>query len=193
MRKLSVFNQISIDGYFKTRSGDIRWMHQSDNDAEFMQFTNDNAAGGGTLVFGRTTYEMMAGFWPTPAAAEQFPEVARNMNSRPKVVFSKTLQKASWVNTTIVKDDPALAVKKMKNEPGDTLVIMGSGSIVSQLSSAGLIDEFQIMVLPVVLGAGKTMFDGANKMLNMTLTNSRTFKNGKAFLVYKPKASSDRA
>jgi len=147
----------------------------------------------GTLVFGRTTYEMMASFWPTPAAAEQFPEVARNMNSRPKVVFSKTLQKASWVNTTIVKDDPALAIKKMKNEPGDTLVIMGSGSIVSQLSSAGLIDEFQIMVLPVVLGAGKTMFDGANKMLNMTLTNSRTFKNGKAFLVYKPKASSDRA
>ena len=193
MRKVSVFNQISIDGYFKTPSGDIRWMHQIDNDAEFMRFTNDNAAGEGTLVFGRTTYEMMAGFWPTPAAAEQFPEVARHMNSRAKVVFSKTLHKASWDNTTIVKDDPAAAIEKMKREPGDTMVIMGSGSIVSQLTRAGLIDEYQIMVLPVVLGDGKTMFDGTNKMMNMTLKRSRTFKNGKAFLVYEPKDTDERA
>ena len=136
MRKVSVFNQISIDGYFKTPSGDIRWMHQTDNDAEFMRFTNDNAAGEGTLVFGRTTYEMMASFWPTPAAAKQFPEVARHMNSRAKVVFSKTLQKASWDNTTIVKDDPVAAIRKMKNGPGDPLVIMGSGSIVAAAGAA---------------------------------------------------------
>jgi dihydrofolate reductase len=188
MRKVSVFNQISIDGYFKTPSGDIGWMHQPDHDQEFAQFTNDNAAGEGTLVFGRNTYDMMASFWPTPAAAKQFPEVARHMNSRAKVVFSKTLQKASWDNTTIVKDDPVAAITKMKHEPGDTMVIMGSGSIVSQLTRAGLIDEYQIMVLPVVLGEGKTMFDGANQILNMTLTSSRAFKNGKAFLVYEPKA-----
>jgi dihydrofolate reductase len=115
------------------------------------------------------------------------------MNSRTKVVFSKTLQKASWDNTTIVKDDPAAAVEKMKHEAGDTMVIMGSGSIVSQLARAGLIDEYQIMVLPVVLGDGKTMFDGANKMMNMTLKRSRTFKNGKAFLVYEPNGTNERA
>jgi dihydrofolate reductase len=188
MRKVSVFNQISIDGFFKTPNGDIRWLHQAGHDDEFMQFTSDNASGEYTLVFGRTTYETMAGFWPTPAAAEQFPEVARDMNRRPKIVFSKTLEKTSWSNTTIVKDDPATAIKAMKSGPGDAMVIMGSGSIVSQLTRAGLIDEYQILVLPVVLGEGKTMFDGAKKQLNLTLKKSRTFKNGRAFLVYEPKA-----
>ena len=188
MRKLSVFNQISIDGYFKTPSGDIQWMHRpDDSDEEFKRFSTDNAVAGGVLVFGRTTYETMASFWPTPAAAKQFPEVAEQMNRLPKVVFSKTLDKPSWNNTTVVKDDLVAAVKKMKSEPGEPMAILGSGSIVSQLTQAGLIDEYQILVLPVVLGEGKTMFDGAKKMLNMTLTKSRTFKNGKAFLVYEPR------
>ena len=188
MRKLSVFNQISVDGYFKTPSGDIRWMHQPDDDEEFKQFTTDNAVAGGVLVFGRKTYETMASFWPTPAAAEQFPEVAREMNRVPKVVFSKTLDKASWNNTTIVKGDLVAEVKKMKSEPGEPMAILGSGSIVSQLTQAGLIDEYQILVIPVVLGEGTTMFDGARKMMNLTLTKTRTFRNGKAFLVYEPKA-----
>jgi dihydrofolate reductase len=109
------------------------------------------------------------------------------MNSHPKIVFSKTLEKASWSNTTIVKDDPARH-QAMKSEPGGPMVIMGSGSIVSQLTRAGLIDEYQILVLPVVLGEGKTLFDGAKKQLSLTLTKSRTFKNGRAFLVYETKA-----
>src|SRR6185436_19526824 len=103
MRKLTVFNQISVDGYFKTPSGDIGWMHrQDDGDEEFKKFSTDNAVAGGVLVFGRKTYETMAGFWPTPAAAKQFPGIAEQMNRLPKVVFSKTLDKPSWNNTTIV-------------------------------------------------------------------------------------------
>jgi dihydrofolate reductase len=189
MRKLSVFEQISVDGYFKTPSGDIRWMHQpDDDDPEFKQFTNDNAVAGGVLLFGRKTYETMASFWPTPAAAEQFPDVARQMNSLPKVVFSKTLDQPSWNNTTVIQDDMVAEVKKMKSEPGEPIAILGSGSIVSQLTEAGLIDEYQILVIPVVLGKGTTMFDGAKKVMNLALKKTRTFRNGKAFLVYEPKA-----
>src|SRR6187200_728962 len=141
MRKLSVFNQISIDGYFKTPDGDISWAHQPDNDEEFKEFTKGNALAGGVLVFGRKTYEMMESFWPTPKAAEQFPDVARQMNSLPKVVFSKTMENASWNNTTVVKGELGTVVREMKSEPGEPMTIMGSGSIVSQLTQAGLIDE----------------------------------------------------
>jgi dihydrofolate reductase len=188
MRKLSVFNQISVDGYFKTPNGDISWAHQPDNDPEFKEFTAGNALAGGMLLFGRKTYEMMERFWPTPQAAKQFPEVASQMNSLPKVVFSKTMEKASWNNTTLVKGDLDAAVRKLKSEPGGPMTIMGSGTIVSQLTQAGLIDEYQMLVHPVVLGDGTTMFDGARKMLNLTLTTSRTFRNGSAYLVYHPRA-----
>jgi len=180
MRQLSVFNQISVDGYFRTASGDSAWMHQQDDDAEFREFTAANARGGGTLLFGRTTYELMASFWPTAAAAEQFP------NGLPKVVFSRTLKEASWKNTKLVKGDPATEVRRMKNERGEQMVVMGSGTIVSQLAQAGLIDEYQLVVIPVVLGEGRTMFEGMRK-LNLTLTKTRTFRNGKAFLVYEPR------
>ena len=188
MRKLSVFNQISVDGYFKTPNGDISWAHQPDNDPEFKEFTDGNALAGGMLLFGRKTYEMMESFWPTPQAAKQFPEVARQMNSLPKVVFSTTMEKASWNNTTLVKGDLGAAVRQLKSEPGGPMTIMGSGTIVSQLTQAGLIDEYQMLVHPVVLGDGTTMFDGARKMLNLTLTTSRMFRNGSAYLVYHPRA-----
>jgi dihydrofolate reductase len=188
MRKLSVFNQVSVDGYFKTPSGDIGWMHRPDDDEEFREFTKGNAVAGGVLVFGRKTYETMASFWPTPQAAEQFPEVARQMNALPKVVFSKTMDRASWNNTTVVRGDLVGEMRKLKGSSGEPIAILGSGSIVSQLTQAGLIDEYQVLVIPVVLGEGTTMFEGAKKKLDLTLTESRTFRNGKAFLVYEPKA-----
>ena len=187
MRTLSVFNQVSVDGYFRTSDGDSAWMHQQDDDAEFREFTESNARGGGMLLFGRTTYEMMADFWPSPAAAEQFPVVAKQMNDLPKVVFSRTLKKASWNNTRLVKGNLVTEVRRMKNEPGDPMVIMGSGTIVSQLAAAGLIDELHLVVIPVVLGEGRTMFEGSKKRLSLTLTKARTFRNGKAFLVYEQK------
>ena len=81
MRKLTVFNQVSVDGYFRTTAGDIGWVHEQREDPEFKDFIAGNASGGGVLVFGRKTYEMMASFWPTPAAAQQFPVVAKQMNA----------------------------------------------------------------------------------------------------------------
>ena len=182
MRKLIVFNQVSLDGYFTDRNSDMSWGHK--DDPEWNAFAADNAKGGGVLVFGRITYELMASFWPTPSAIKQFPTVAEGMNNLPKVVFSRTLDKASWSNTKLVKSDMAAEIRKMKKGPGKDMVILGSGSIVSQLTQEGLIDEYQIVVNPVILGAGRTMFDGVKDKLTMKETNSRTFENGNVLLCY---------
>ncbi len=185
MRKLLVFNTGSLDGYFTDKHGDMTWA-KANNDDEFNQFTTENAQGGGTLLFGRVTYDLMASFWPTPQAAKMLPIVAEQMNNLPKVVFSRTMNEAAWNNTNVIKGDIVAHLRKMKNEPGGSLVIMGSGTIVSQLAETGLVDEYQIVLSPIALGGGRTMFDGIKESLPLKLTKSRTFKNGKVFLCYEP-------
>jgi dihydrofolate reductase len=184
MRKVIAFEAVSLDGYFTDANGDMSWAHKQD--AEWNTFIGDNASGGGALLFGRVTYELMANFWPTPAAMERAPVVAEGMNNMPKVVFSRTLEQASWKNTTLVKGDLAAAVRKMKHKPGPDMAILGSGSIVSQLAQAGLIDEFQIVVNPIVLGTGKTLFAGVKEKFNLKLTKTRAFGNGNVLLCYEP-------
>src|SRR5258708_20935056 len=186
MRKLTIFNNVTLDGYFVDMNGNMSWAHK--NDAEWNAFVADNAKGGGTLLFGRITYALMASFWPTPHAIENIPIVAERMNSLPKVVFSRTLDKVSWNNTKLVKGDLATEVRKMKKEPGSGMVIMGSGSIISQLAQEGLIDEYQIVLNPIVLGKGRTMFEGIKERLNLKLSATPTFANGSVFLCYKPAA-----
>jgi len=186
MRKVVAFEQVSLDGYFADGNGDMSWAHKQD--PEWNAFAARNASGEGALLFGRVTYELMASFWPTPAAMERAPEVADGMNHMPKVVFSRTLDKASWKNTTLVKDDLVAAVRKMKHESGPDMAILGSGSIVSQLAQAGLIDEFQIVVIPIVLGQGKTLFTGVTGRLPLKLINTRAFGNGNVVLSYEPMA-----
>ncbi len=184
MRRLSVFNQVSLDGYFTDAKGDMSWAHRDSNDSDWQSFVEGNASGGGELMFGRITYEMMASYWPTPLAAQNNPVVAERMNNLPKVVFSRTLDKASWNNTRLFNGDLSSEVRKLKTEPGPDLVIFGSGSIISQLASADLIDEYQIVTIPIVLGKGRTMFDGIKERLALKLKQSRTFGNGNVLLDY---------
>lgn len=184
MRKLLVFNSVTVDGYFTDKNNDMSWAH-AQADPEWNEFVAGNAQSGGEMIFGRVTYQMMEGFWPTPAAAQTFPEVAEGMNKSPKVVFSKTLDKVTWNNTRLLKGDLVDEVRKLKEESGDGLVLMGSGRIVAQLAPAGLIDEYQIVVNPLVLGDGRTMFEGVKEKLKLTLTDSRAFKNGNVLLSYK--------
>lgn len=184
MRKLIVFNHVSLDGYFVDKHGDMSWAKADHQDAEWNVFVADNASSGGVLVFGRITYELMAGFWPTPFAIESMPAVAEGMNRMPKVVFSRTLDQATWNNTKLVKGDMAAEIRKMKKESGDGMAIMGSGSIVSQLTQEGLIDEYQVVVNPIVLGKGRTMFDGVKEKVDLKLTKTRAFGNGNVFLCY---------
>ena len=186
MRKLIMFNSVTLDGYFTDAKGDMSWAHAGNDDPEFAAFTQTNAQSGGALVFGRITYEMMASYWPTPMAAKQSPLVAESMNRMQKIVFSRTLDKASWNNTRLLKGDPAAEMRKLKQEPGPGMAIMGSGTIVAQLAAAGLIDEYQLVVNPVALGKGRTLFDGIGERLNFRLTSSRAFKNGKVYLCYEP-------
>lgn len=185
MRKLVAFSQITLNGYFADASGDMSWAHT--DDAEFNAFVADNAKGGGTLLFGRVTYDMMASFWPTPLAKQTAPVVAERMNALPKIVFSRTMESASWQNTRVVKGDIAAEVRKMKSEPGPGMAILGSGSILSQLALAAVIDEYQIVLNPLLLGKGKTLYEDMPGKLPLKLTSTRTFPNGYLFLTYTPK------
>jgi dihydrofolate reductase len=185
MRKLAVFNMISLDGYFVDANGDMSWAHSDrSNDAEFDEFVQNNAKGGGELLFGRKTYDLMANYWPTPAAMKNDPVVAEGMNNMKKVVFSRTMKKAAWENTRLVKGDIVEEVRQLKKEPGKDIAIMGSGEIVSKLAPEGLIDEYQILVIPIVLGKGRTMFEGMTKAFRLKLTSSRAFRNGNVFICY---------
>ena len=193
MRKLIVFNNVSLDGYFSDAKGEMDFARNEKPDAEWDAFVAGNASdasGGGIFVFGRITYEMMASFWPTPMATESMPVVARTMNARPKVVFSRTLDKAEWNNTRLVKEDLPGEIRRLKQEAGDDMLIFGSGRIVAQLAQQDLIDEYQIVVIPVVLGAGRSMFDGIKKELPLRLAKTRSFANGNVLLVYQLEGSS---
>jgi dihydrofolate reductase len=184
MRKLIVFNQVSLDGYFTDKNNDMSWAHRQD--PEWNAFVAENATSGGELVFGRVTYDQMASYWPTPQAFKNSPAVAEAMNELPKVVFSRSLDHASWKNSRLVKRDITEEMRRMKKEPGLDMVIFGSGSIVAQMTDAGLVDEYQVVVNPIVLGSGRTMFDGVRDRMNLVLQKSRAFQNGNVVLYYAP-------
>jgi len=184
MRRLTAFEQVSLDGFFVDAKGDMSWAHKQD--PEWNEFAAGNAKGGGTLLFGRVTYEMMASFWPTEAARQRMPEVAEGMNTLPKVVFSRTLSETPWKNTRLVKGDMVAEVRKMKREPGPDMVILGSGTVVSQLTEAALIDELQVVVNPIVLGRGRTLFETVKKSVPLKRVDTRLFGNGNVVLSYQP-------
>jgi len=187
MAKLLVFENLSLDGYFTDAHGDMSFAHQSTPDPEWDAFVSGNASGNGRLLFGRVTYEMMASFWPTAQAAAALPSVAKYMNAQPKLVFSRTMAQASWQNSSVHSGDPVAEVRRLKQESAENMALMGSGSIVSALAQAGLVDEFQFVVVPVVLGAGRTLFAGGAQRLSMQLTKTRSFKNGHVLLCYTPR------
>ncbi len=183
MRKVTVFNFVTLNGYFKGPNGDISWHKHG---AEENEYASEMLKSGNTLLFGRVTYEMMASYWPTPVAIKNNPIVAEGMNNADKIVFSRTLKKAGWNNTWLVKDNIEEEIKKMKQMPGKDMTLLGSGSILTQFAEQGLIDEYQIMVDPVVLGDGTSLFTGIKHMLNLKLTTTRTFKSGVVLLCYQP-------
>jgi dihydrofolate reductase len=184
MRKVHVFDNVSLDGFFVDAKGDMSWAHKPDE--EWNAFASGNASGEAVLLFGRVTYEMMAAFWPTPQAAEMLPAVAAGMNAAHKIVFSRTLDTVSWQNTTLLKGDPVAEVTRLKQESGPDIVILGSGSIVSQLTQVRLIDGYQIVLNPIVLGRGRTLFETLDARFPLTLQKTRAFRNGNVVMWYEP-------
>jgi dihydrofolate reductase len=158
-------------------------------DAEFNEYAIDMLNSADALLFGRVTYDLMAGFWPTPDAIKNDPIVAGKMNSLSKIVFSKTLKKADWNNTRLVKENIEEEIKKMKNQPGKDMALLGSGTIMSEFAQRGLIDEYRIMVNPIILGQGAPLFKGIKERINLKLVRTRTFRNGNVLLYYQPGAA----
>jgi dihydrofolate reductase len=183
MRKITAFNFITLNGCYKGPKGDISWHRHG---AEENQYAAEGLKFGSTLLFGRVTYEMMASYWPTPIAIKNDPIVAEGMNNADKIVFSRTLKKAEWNNTKLVKDNIAEEIKKMKQMPGKDMTLLGSGSILTQFAEQSLIDEYQIMVDPVVIGDGTPIFKDIRHKLDLKLTMTRTFKSGVVLLCYQP-------
>jgi dihydrofolate reductase len=183
MRRLTVFNLVSLDGYFAGPSGDISWHNV---DEEFQELAKAASNSGNTLLFGRVTFELMAGYWPSPEAIRDDPVVAAGMNSSEKVVFSRTLDRAGWNNTRLVREDPVAEIRRLKQGAGKDLTVLGSGSLVAQFAQAGVIDEYEILLNPVVLGSGKTMFEGVKDRFSLKLTGTRVFGNGNILLKYEP-------
>jgi len=181
-RRLMVFNSVSLDGNFTDGTPDVNWAHARDE--EWQKFTRENAGGDAELIFGRKTYEMMASFWPTPEATQRLPDVAASMNRMRKNVFSRSLSSVQWDNSRLVKGDLAEEVRGLKAQAGPALLIMGSGEIVSQLTQAGLIDEYQLIFVPLVLGRGRSLFEGVTTRPRLKLTKTRSFQNGNVVAWY---------
>ena len=180
MRKLRVFESISVDGYFTDAKGDMSWAHAAPNDVEFAEWVSGNASSGGDLLFGRKTYQMMEAFWPTPMAAQQMPAVAKGMNQARKYVVSTTIQ-PTWHNSHLLKGDLLNAARELKASSGPDITILGSGSVAAQLGDGSLIDEYQFVIIPVALGGGRTVFTRSRRL---RLLNQRAFRSGNVVVTY---------
>lgn len=181
MRKIVVFNMSTLNGFFEGPNRELDWHHVDD---EFNEFAVDQLDSTDTLLFGRVTYEMMASFWPTPAAIENDPIVAGMMNSLSKVVFSKTLTKTYWNNTVLIKDNMLEEIKSLQSLLGKDMMLLGSSDLSVFLIDHGMIDEIRIMINPVLLGNGKTLFSGLNRTRTLKLTKTKTFNSGNVLLIY---------
>lgn len=186
MRKLIVFNLLTLDGFFEGPNKEIDWHNVND---EFNEFAISQLNSTDLLLFGRVTYQLMESWWPTEQGIADDPVIANRMNNIQKIVVSRTLGKAEWNNTILIKEEVVEKIMKFKQMPGEDIFIFGSGELSSYLLSNGLIDEYRLMINPVALGKGNTFFKGLNEKLNMKLLRTKTFESGNVLLYYGTKES----
>jgi dihydrofolate reductase len=189
MGRLNVFIHLTVDGFFAGPDGQIDWFKAIAKDEQYEKYTHAQSQGGGSLVFGRTTYEMMKSYWPTPAAISADPDMARVVNHSPKIVFSRKLKSVeegpNWKNIRLLHEIEPAGVRELKAEARGDLTVLGSGSVVRQLANLGLVDEYCLVVVPIVLGAGKRLFEDFREG-GMELLESRAFGNGLVVQRYRP-------
>lgn len=186
MRKIVVTMWISLDGFIAGPNEAMDWVLVDDEMGKYEDSMVSNAA---TLLLGRVTYDSFAGAWPyvpdNPDVSEGEKAYARKVNALQKVVFSKSLEKAEWHNSKLMREVNPAEIEKLKQEPGKDIVIYGSASIVQQLTNLGLIDEYQLLVHPIVLGSGKRLFKDVSNT-NLKLVETKTFSSGVVLLTYQP-------
>jgi dihydrofolate reductase len=183
MRKLIFQMLVSLDGYFEGPNGELDW-HRADS--EFNDYAIDMLNTVDTLLFGRATYKLMASYWPTETALSDDPVVAGKMNTLPKIVFSHTLDTVTWKNSRLVKGNAIEEICQQKQQQGKDMLIIGSNRLAQSCMQAGLIDEYRIMVSPVVLGAGNTLFRNISTRQALQLSRTRRFDSGMVLLYYQP-------
>ncbi len=186
MRKVIASVFVTLDGYMVGPNEDMSWVMNNFND-EMAKYAGDLMDSMDTILLGRVTYEIMAKAWP--ASTEETAPGADKMNTTPKIVFSRTLDKAEWGkwnNARVVHDHAAQEIAKLKQQPGKNMVIYGSAKLVQSFTQQGLIDEYQLLVHPLVMGAGKRLFANMEKPLKLQLLRSEAYKNGVVVLYYEP-------
>jgi dihydrofolate reductase len=185
MRKVIYVTSLSLDGYIEAFTVDQSWAFP---DKELHRHFNDLEQEMGTLLYGRRMYELMVAFWPTadqnPSAPQYVIDYAHIWKSVPKVVFSKTLDSVDW-NSRLVKDDARAEVARLKALPGKDLSI-GGLTLASDLAAAGLIDEYRLYYVPILLGSGKTAFANLSRGVELQPIEAHTFRSGTVLLRCKP-------
>jgi dihydrofolate reductase len=179
MRRLVVWNLMTLDGYFEGRNPWDLGFHETVWGDELRAFSLEQGKEIGTLLFGRRTYEGMAGHWTTATGA-----VADMMNSVEKAVATRRLDEATWNNTRLLKGDAVEAVRRLKAEDGKDIYVFGSADLLASLLAAGLVDEYRVCVAPVVLGGGNPLFKPQDQQVKMRLESARPLKTGGVILTY---------
>lgn len=180
MRKLIMWNIITLDGYFE---GNQNWelpFHEVIWGEELKAFSLEQLHSADYLVFGRVTYEGMAAHWPNAKG-----EIAELMNKTPKLVFSKTLQSADWNNTTLVKEDASAEIRKLKEQGGKDMYVFGSANLSETFINDDLIDEYRIAIAPVILGGGRPLFGRGLSPKNLSLVSTQPLSTGGVVLIYR--------
>ncbi|MEA5114765.1 MAG: dihydrofolate reductase family protein [Geobacteraceae bacterium] len=178
MRKLIMWNLMTLDGYFEGPNRDIDW-HEDVWGDELEQFSIEQCQAAGAFLFGRVTYELMANYWPSAKG-----EIADFMNGLPKIVASRTMEKADWHNTRLVRENVPEEIARLKAEFGKDIFIFGSADLSASLIPQGLIDEFRLCVVPTVLGGGSFLFKASPERLKLRLLDSRPLETGAVILRY---------
>jgi len=189
MRRLIMWNLITLDGFFEGTESWALDFHRYAYDDELERISLEQLGGADALLFGRVTYEVMAKYWQT----EEEGAVAEYMNRLPKVVFSRTLATAEWKNTKLVKDDVAGEVRELKRQGDRDIFVFGSGDLSATLIEAGLFDEYRICLVPVMLGKGKLLFGRGIGPVKMRLLEARKLASGSVYLRYEPRRESGPA
>ncbi len=183
MRRIILMMSVSVDGFIEGPNRELDWQMVDD---ELHRHFNEQLSAMGAFLSGRVTYELMAGFWPTadtdPASTAPMVEFARIWRDMPKIVFSKTLERADW-NTTVVRDVVPEDIQELKAQPGGDLAL-GGADLAAAFMRHDLIDEYRLYVHPIVIGRGKPLFQPADAKITLRLAETRTFGNGVVLLHY---------
>jgi dihydrofolate reductase len=185
MRKLVVSEWVTLDGVFDANTMG-QWFRPYDSD-DRQEWIKEGILASDAFFLGRITYEMLASYWPTVKDRDNKEiEIADRLNGAPKYVVSSTLKTGSWNNSTIIKSNVVGELAKLKQQAGQDILVFGSATLVQSLMEADLVDEYRLLVHPIIMGTGKRPFKDGSATTKLKLVKTRTFSLGVTGLCYQP-------